>query len=241
MNDHTNIVRIKAISRALVELGDRFAFVGGATVSLYSDRPNFEVRPTEDVDVIVEILSYADHIQLDAQLRKIGFKNDMSSGVICRYIYGSTIVDVVPTTADALGFANRWYPEGFNNAIQITLGDVKVKILTAPYFIATKLEAFKDRGKNDGRTSQDFEDIIFVLENRRVIWDELNKTTGELRKYLQDTFGSLMNKNAFPEWVRSHVFQMGSPPADFFILPRLEEFVKQKNLQIKEISEEDIK
>lgn len=228
MNDHANIVRIKAISRALTELGDRFAFVGGATVSLYSDRPNFEIRPTDDVDVIVEILSYADHTQLDAQLRKIGFKNDVSSGVISRYIYESTIVDVVPTTTEALGFANRWYPEGYKHAVQITLGNVQAKILTAPYFIATKLEAFKDRGKNDGRTSRDFEDIVFVLENRRVIWDELNNTTGELRKYLQETFASLMKQNAFPEWVRSHVFQMGSPPADFFILPRLEEFVKAK-------------
>lgn len=31
--------------------------------------------------------------------------------------------------------------------------------------------------------SSDFEDIIFVLNNRSIIWNELGATTGELREY----------------------------------------------------------
>ena len=38
-----------------------------------------------------------------------------------------------------------------------------VKIFQAVYFIASKLEAFNDRGNNDGRMSSDFEGIVFVL------------------------------------------------------------------------------
>jgi len=41
--------------------------------------------------------------------------------------------------------------------------DCMVKIFQAVYFIASKLEAFNDRGNNDGRMSSDFEGIVFVL------------------------------------------------------------------------------
>ena len=58
MSNHTNIVRIKAVNNALQELRDYVVFVGGATISLYADRPIHEVRPTDDIDVIVEILNY---------------------------------------------------------------------------------------------------------------------------------------------------------------------------------------
>ncbi|HTF05032.1 MAG TPA: nucleotidyl transferase AbiEii/AbiGii toxin family protein [Bacteroidia bacterium] len=228
MSIHVNIVRIKAVSNALQAFHDRFAFVGGATVSLYADRLNFEVRPTDDVDVVIEVLSYAAQADFDQQLRKIGFKNDIESGVICRYVLGSTTVDIVPVSSQVFGFGNKWYPEGYANAIQYRIDDRStVKIFTAPYFIATKLEAFKHRGRGDGRTSQDFEDIVFVLENRQAIWDELRLTTGELKNYLHQSFKELLLIKHFPEWLHAHVFQFGSPPADYFILQGLQEFILQ--------------
>ena len=58
MNHQTNIVRIKAVANALRKLNEKVVFVGGATISLYPDRAVFEVRPTDDVDVIIEILNY---------------------------------------------------------------------------------------------------------------------------------------------------------------------------------------
>lgn len=46
MSHQINIVRIKGIYRALGELKDTAAFVGGATVSLYADNPIYaDVRP----------------------------------------------------------------------------------------------------------------------------------------------------------------------------------------------------
>jgi len=35
-------------------------FVGGATISLYADKPVMEIRPTDDIDVIIEVLNYYD-------------------------------------------------------------------------------------------------------------------------------------------------------------------------------------
>jgi len=72
-----------------------------------------------------------------------------------------------------------------------------VKILSAPYFIATKLEAFKGRGKNDGRTSSDFEDIIYVLENRKEIWKEMIEAKKELQDYLKFEFENLLKNSLF--------------------------------------------
>ena len=82
MSHHTNIVRIKAVSNALNDLKEKVVFVGGATISLYPDRAVFEVRPTDDIDVIIEILNYVDRAKLEERLRSIGFSHDLESGVI---------------------------------------------------------------------------------------------------------------------------------------------------------------
>ena len=89
-------------------------------------------------------------------MRKLGFVNDQTSGIICRYTVKGLIVDVMPTKSDILGFTNRWYQPGFKNAITHILGEEQIKIFSLPYFLASKLEAFVDRGNKDGRTSKDF-------------------------------------------------------------------------------------
>jgi predicted nucleotidyltransferase len=177
MSRHTNIVRIKSVAKCLGDLNDKVVFVGGATLSLYSSRKTFEVRPTDDVDVIIEILNYAQRTELEDKLRSLGFINDAASGVICRWQIEKITVDIMPTDDPSVGFRNKWYPEGYKNAISYAIDDrCTVRILDSPYFLATKLEAFKDRGRNDGRTSHDFEDIVYILENRQEIWQEIKST-----------------------------------------------------------------
>ena len=58
MSGNPQITRIKAVYNAFEELRDEVVFVGGATVSLYADREVIEPRPTDDIDVIVEVMSY---------------------------------------------------------------------------------------------------------------------------------------------------------------------------------------
>jgi hypothetical protein len=94
-------------------LRDQVVFVGGATVAFYVDRMAEEVRPTDDVDVVVEIWTYKEYAALEEQLRKMGFTNDHSSRVICRYRVQGIVVDVMPTGENVLGFQNKWYPEGY--------------------------------------------------------------------------------------------------------------------------------
>ncbi len=221
-----NLVRIKAVYNALEELQNKVVFVGGAIVSLYAKSIKFEIRPTEDIDVIVEILNYKSRIELEEKLKSIGFQHEIHSSIICRYKIKGITVDIMPTDDESIGFKNKWYPAGFRNAIDHKIDNlVTIKILNAPFFIATKIEAFKGRGKNDGRTSKDFEDIIFIFENRNKIWTEMKDSEEELRKYLIQELNIFNNNPNIFEWIDCHV-DRNSPPASYQILNDLKLFCK---------------
>lgn len=96
---------IEMLERAAQALGDLVAeevvFVGGATVALWSTDPAAGgFRPTDDVDVIVEIASLNDYYGFEDRLRELGFAND-EGGVICRFRHSgqSLILDAMPTEA----------------------------------------------------------------------------------------------------------------------------------------------
>ena len=227
MSHHINRVRIKAVANALGELKDKVVFVGGATISLYPTHAALEVRPTDDIDVIIEVINYAERAAFENRLRDIGFVNDVQSGIICRWrlqgiLLDEITVDIMPTDDESIGFGNKWYPEGFRTSVDYTIDEgCTVKILSAAYFIATKLEAFKGRGKGDGRQSHDFEDIIYLLENRYTIWDEINNANDNLRNYLKAEFANLLNNRNLLEWIDSHVERL-SPPATYLIYDEIQ-------------------
>ncbi len=225
MNDHhKNQVRLKAVHRALAELKDKVVFVGGSTVSLYADVATLNIRPTDDVDVIIEVLDYGNRAELEEKLRAIGFQHDMEPGApVCRYRIQGIIVDIMSTTPESIGFSNKWYPGGFAHAIDHQLDDTTIKILSAPYFIATKLEAFKSRG-GDGRTSHDFEDIVYVIENRASIWEELAAADEEVKNYLREEFTKLRAIPYISEWIDCHVIY-SSPPPTYYILEEMDRFI----------------
>lgn len=227
MSHQINITRIKAVHNALASLQDRVVFVGGATVSLYADSKSEELRPTEDIDIVVEIWSRKDFYEVDEQLRKLGFINDQTSGIICRYNIDGLIVDVMPTNDDILGFTNRWYQPGFQHAIDYVLGKERIKIFNAPYFLASKLEAFNERGNKDGRTSKDFEDIVFILQNRSAIWKEIAESEREVFEYLRGSFIELMKNQNFEEWVDCQA-GFGRISATYYIMEELNKLVSDQ-------------
>ncbi|MCF2486669.1 nucleotidyl transferase AbiEii/AbiGii toxin family protein [Dyadobacter sp. CY347] len=206
MSHQQNIVRLKIVYNALEEMAGEFVFVGGATVSLYADRVAEEMRPTDDVDILTEILNYADYARIEEKLRSKGFSNDAESGIICRYKAKGVIIDVMPTDDKILGFSNKWYPDGYSTAIRYALDDKHIiKIFQPEYFLASKLEAFKNRGNNDGRTSTDFEDIVYILNNRSSIWKEFNNASPKVKSYLQTEFSMLLENKYIDEWISANL------------------------------------
>lgn len=206
MNSNPNIVRIKAILEALENLQDQVVFVGGATAALYATRPQGEIRPTDDVDIVVELSGYSSYAELEEKLRDKGFVNDVDSGVICRYRGQGIIVDIMPTESSVLGFSNKWYKAGFTSSIKIDIGDgYRVRIFTAVYFIASKLVAFFDRGEGDGRTSTDFEDIVTVFNGRPSIYKEMQEADPTVKGFLRESFLVLRQHSCIYEWISVHL------------------------------------
>lgn len=226
MRQNENISDIILVYRALEELRNLVVFTGGATVPFYATREYDDFRFTDDVDVIIELLNYAALSKLEEKLLKKGFSPDVDSGVICRYIIKGITVDVMPTTGDALGFSNKWYPEGYRTAVDWEIDhEIVIKLLTPPYFLATKFEAFKGRGNGDGRTSHDFEDIVFVLENRKEIWREILEIDGGIKEYLINEFVQLIKNPYVIEWIDCHV-ERGSPPATYYIIDEIKKLIQ---------------
>jgi len=197
-----NLELLTAVARLLSPLLDELVFVGGCTTALLiTDPAAAEVRPTYDVDSIGEITSYAEYVAFSERLRKLGFAEDQSEGApICRWVYGEIRLDVMPTDEKILGFSNRWYKSAMENARRVQLkNELTIRVITAPLFLATKLEAFKGRGKNDYFASHDLEDIVAVIDGRPSLLDEVGHAPKDLKVYIAHEIHRLMEKPEFKD------------------------------------------
>jgi hypothetical protein len=187
----------------LGELADRLVFVGGcATGLLITDPAAAPIRVTQDVDTLVEVASLQEYYRLAEQLRAKGFsEDDRGDAPMCRWRGEDVLLDVMPTREEILGFANRWYPEAMRHAVLVPLspepGALTIRLITAPYFIATKIEAFSDRGHGDFLVSHDFEDLVAVMDGRPSWPEEVLKCDADLRHYLADRFTSWLDDPDF--------------------------------------------
>lgn len=191
MANQTNIAALRAVARLLGPLLDQMVFVGGSTVGLYNTRNQLESRPTVDVDCITEVAPRSAYYKLEEQLRELGFRNDQQ--VICRWHVEGQVVDIMPVAEAILGFTNPWYAEGVAHAKYYLLpGDVRIRILPAVYFLATKLVALGNRGMGDIRLSPDWEDIVYVVDNRPELLAELSQASVAVQAWLATEFQQLL-------------------------------------------------
>jgi predicted nucleotidyltransferase len=176
---------IHKISLALKELNERVVFVGGATVALYINDPAADdVRPTKDVDISFAIAAAGDLESIREELIQKGFIQSTEDDIVCRFRYGDIKVDVMSTKAVGWAPANPWFSTGFSRREMTDINGQKIQILPLPYFLASKFSAYNARGARDPRTSHDFEDIIYVLDNRSDIVEQLAKAPDDVRPYL---------------------------------------------------------
>jgi len=147
-----------------------------------------------DVDAIAEIGSYAEYTAFGERLGALGFSEDTSEDApLCQWVHSGTILDVMPLDERILGFSNRWYRAAMEAATMHQLfRGLEIRVVTAPYFIATKIEAFRSRGRGDFLASHDLEDLIFVIDGRSTIVEEVQKEAPLLREYLRTEIGGLM-------------------------------------------------
>lgn len=195
-----NLAMLMAMAQAMGPLREQVVFVGGcATGLLVDDAELMDVRPTEDVDAIVEVASLVAYHRVADQLMERGFKQTMADNTPpFRWFWNRMQLDLVPLDEKVLGFANRWYRVGYEAALAVELaGGLKLRHLSAPHFLATKFEAFKDRGNNDVYLSHDLEDIMTVMEGRSTVVQELAAADGAVRKHVGQSVTALMDMPTF--------------------------------------------
>jgi hypothetical protein len=108
-----------------------------------------------------DVTSYAKYAALAERLRAVVLAEDGTPGApLCRWRRAEMIVD---TDASVLGFSDRWYPAAIETAQVHAIAGHAVRIVTAPLFIATKLEAFHGRGANDVDASHDLEAVVTLV------------------------------------------------------------------------------
>jgi hypothetical protein len=182
-------------------------FVGGCTTGLLiTDPAASPVRATDDVDVIVEVASYAEYARFSKRLRNLGFSEDSSEGApICRWLIDHMKLDVMPTDETILGFSNHWYKPAIKAAEVVTLNGFELKVVTTPYFIGTKLEAFRGRGKGDFYASSDLEDIVTVLDGRPTILKEVAESPSHVQRYIAREIGKLLDNPDFLNALPGHL------------------------------------
>lgn len=204
-NRTINIAVVAEVAEALKEIKEQIVFVGGAVISLYTDDPAAdEIRPTQDVDMTLNIVNLSHWQEVQEQLSKLGFHPDPNGHAICSYKYKDIPVDIMATESGPMGPTNRWYKIGFKNLWTAHAKDQKVKILSAACFIATKFEAYNNRGL-DYRTSHDIEDIIYVLDNRVNIVEEINNEEPSVRSFIKEQIENIQAKGLLTEVLMAHI------------------------------------
>lgn len=197
------------VAEGLKGLRDEVVFIGGATVDLFiTDSAATGTRETDDVDCIIELVGKARYYALEGELRALGFRNpiDEEKPVLCRWKFRGIKVDVMPTDASVLGFGNRWYQDGMAHAEEFRLPNGnRVSVFSAPYLIASKLEAFKGRGQGDFMASKDIEDIVALLDGCPAAEEKIVASPPNVRGYLRQEFARLLADKEFLLSLEGHL------------------------------------
>jgi hypothetical protein len=64
-------------------------------------------------------------------------------------------------------------------------------------FVATKLEAFEDRGKGDYLESHDLEDVLSVVDGRPELVEEIARANQDVRHYVAGVIDNLIADEDF--------------------------------------------
>ena len=206
-------------------LTEEMVFLGGcATGLLITDPAAPPIRVTRDVDAIVQVYSQAEYYGLAEKLRARGFNEDTRDDApVCRWINDAVVLDVMPTSSDILGFGNFWFDKALEHSLGFELpGHKSINLVTVPYFLITKLAAFRGRGNGDYMLSHDIEDVVAVLDGRSEVISDIKNSGDDLAKELSCQFKMLQEDQRFLDAVSGH---MPTDEASQARVPRIIELI----------------
>ncbi|WP_144241040.1 hypothetical protein [Fimbriimonas ginsengisoli] len=216
---------IELLNQAAERLGDlcqEVVFLGGAVVGLLlTEKGALPPRVTKDVDVAIEVgASILDLHALDRRLLDLGFRNDME-GPTCRYLHGIAVIDVIPVNPEITIGVNSWYPLAIATAWSHVLdNNIPVKVIDPVCFLGTKMTAFRSPSReyhDDIFLSRDFSDMVRVIDGRATIVAETLDADGELRAFLKEQFGAILESDYLEEAIQNYV----EPGREDLVLERI--------------------
>jgi predicted nucleotidyltransferase len=196
------------VADRLTSLGVNFTFLGGAVVGFLLDNPRIPFpRQTNDVDAIAEVATRIQYADLEERLRtESGFHHDTSEGAPrCRWLVDGVKVDLMPMKDPGGSLDNLWFEYALQTATQREMKGVRLPVISASCFLATKLMALSDRGKGDFRASHDLEDMVTVIDGRASLCNELANERDDLRQTVAAGFKDLLAQAAFNEALPGHL------------------------------------
>ena len=200
------IYAIWKVANALGDLNREVVFVGGAVIGLYvTNEVADEIRPTKDVDITLQITSVGKLEELREKLTQLKFYQTHEDNVICRFRYEDIKVDVMSTHEVGWAPANRWFKVGFRDIQRYTIKDVEVNIFRVGCYLATKFEAFANRGEGNPRYSHDFEDIVYLLAYSDSLFTVLNFESQLVKCFLKEELSKIIQDNSYKEAIYSHL------------------------------------
>lgn len=112
----------------------------------------------------------------------------------------------MPTDTNILGFGNKCYASAMKHSENMQLPNGKIiHLVSEPYFLITKLEAFDGRGGGDYLMSHDIEDIVAVLDGRPEILNEMKQADPTFAQELSERFRSLLQEDRFVDSISGHI------------------------------------
>lgn len=217
MVNDPNIGLVELVAQQLGELRQDLVLVGGCAVGLLiTDHARPAIRQTIDVDLVAEVATLASYYEVEQRLRDRGFQEQ--GDVICRWMKDDMILDVMPVIELGHNFINPWYSAAVENSARLTLpSGLDIRIITAPYFLATKLVSFNDRGNGD-YGHHDIEDIINLVDGRAELLDEVRKCDEDVQEFIMDEIDQLLADQDFTEQIAWHLHPDASNQARVAII-----------------------
>lgn len=203
-----NVAMVEIVAARLDALRDQIVFVGGCAAGLLVTDPALPaIRATADVDVVVEVATLADYHRLEKKVAATGLQRDAREGApICRWRLGEAVLDLMPSEEKILGFGNRWYPLAVRTARRTALPTgAGIRLIHAPVFVATKLDAFLDRGAGDYLMSHDLGDVLAVVDGRDELLAEFAGLDRELTRFVGESFAQLLATPRFRSYLPGHL------------------------------------
>lgn len=154
---------LRAVRTLFGDQAKDLVFLGSCVLGLYSRPSGGAFRSTIDADAASTVMPWSTQEKRLADMCSSGLLLP-DPEIACRYhLVGKNIaVDVLSPEGKNVGNVTDWFRRAIARASDFDLGGgAMIRAVTPPYFLALKLEAWADRGR-DPMTDKDAEDIVAV-------------------------------------------------------------------------------